>query len=149
MLFGRNIQAQSLPLRGEHRAPQSSLGAGRRDGVLTVGVLMGQPVVLGVLKLKVRVPLLALLCSEVLEVLLALLRVTKLVLKVDAGAVLTAVDGPAGETALQKLLGGHRSTATTRAVLGSHQGTAPGTQRFCLLWSLPAGAPLFLSRQTT
>ena len=57
-------------------------------------MFVGQPVVLGVVVFKVGVPLLALLSSEVLEVLLALFCITKLVLEVNTRTVLTAIDGP-------------------------------------------------------
>lgn len=56
-------------------------------------MLVGQPVVLGVLELKVGVAQVTLLRSEVLKVLGAVGRVAKLILKVDARAILAAVDG--------------------------------------------------------
>lgn len=66
-------------------------------------MFVGQPVVLGGAVFKVGVPLLALLSSEVLEVLLALFCVTELVLEVNTGTVLTAIDWPAEKTAEKAL----------------------------------------------
>lgn len=58
-----------------------------------VGMFIWQPVVFGILVLKVGVTLLALLCPEVLKVLLAFFCITKLVLKINARTILTAIDG--------------------------------------------------------
>lgn len=66
---------------------------------------MWQPVVFGILVLKVGVTLLALLGPEVLKVLLAFFCITKLVLKINTRAVLTAIDGPRENTTPQRLPG--------------------------------------------
>lgn len=65
----------------------------------TVGMLVGQPVVFGVLELKVRVAQLALLGSEVLEVLGTVVGVAELILVVHSWAVLAAVGGSEGNGA--------------------------------------------------
>lgn len=65
-------------------------------------MLVGQPVVFGVLELKVGVAELALLGSEVFEVLGAVIRVAKLILIVDPRAVLAAVGGSAGKEKMDK-----------------------------------------------
>lgn len=48
------------------------------EGLLTINMFIGEPVVFGVLVLKVRVPLPALLLSEILQVLGAVLGVAQL-----------------------------------------------------------------------
>lgn len=60
---------------------------------LTVGMLVGQPVVFGILELEVRVAQLALLGSEVFEVLGTVVGVAELILVVHSWAVLAAVGG--------------------------------------------------------
>lgn len=74
--------------------PPPSAGRARRR--LTVGVLVGQPVVLGALELEVGVAQLALLGAEVLKVLGAVVGVAELVLVVHPRAVLAAVGRPEG-----------------------------------------------------
>ena len=59
-------------------------------------MLVGQPVVFGVLELEVGVAELALLRPEVLEVLGAVVGVAQLILVVDPRAVLAAVGWPGG-----------------------------------------------------
>lgn len=73
--------------------------------LLTVRMFMRQPVVFGILVFKVRVTLLALLGPEVLKVLLAFFCITKLVLKINTRAILTAIDGPREKTTFQRLAG--------------------------------------------
>lgn len=63
---------------------------------LTVGMLVWQPVVFGVLELKVGVAELALLGSEVFKVFGAVVSVAQLILIVHSWAVLAAVGGPGG-----------------------------------------------------
>lgn len=60
----------------------------------TIGMLEGQPVVFGVLELEVRVAQLALLGSEVFEVLGTVVGVAELILVVHSWAVLATVGGP-------------------------------------------------------
>lgn len=60
---------------------------------LTIGMLVGEPVVFGILELKVRVAELALLGSEILEVLGAVISVAQLILIVYSWAVLATVGG--------------------------------------------------------
>lgn len=62
----------------------------------TIGMLVGQPVVFGILELEVRVAQLALLSSEVFEVLGTVVGVAELILVVHSWAVLAAVGGPEG-----------------------------------------------------
>lgn len=57
-------------------------------------MLVGQPVVLGVLELEVGVAELALLGSEILKVLGAVVGLAELILVVYPGAVLATVGGP-------------------------------------------------------
>lgn len=59
-------------------------------------MLVGQPVVFGALELKVRVAELALLSSEIFEVLGAVVGVAQLILVVHSRAVLAAVRRPVG-----------------------------------------------------
>lgn len=59
----------------------------------TVGILVGQPVVFGILELKVRVAQLALLGSEVFEVPGTVVGVAELILVVHSWAVLATVGG--------------------------------------------------------
>lgn len=61
---------------------------------LTIGMLVGQPVVFSILKLEVGVAELALLGSKVFKVLGAVVGVTELVLEVHSWAVLAAIGGP-------------------------------------------------------
>lgn len=61
---------------------------------LTIGMLVGQPVVFRVLKLEVGVAELALLGSKVFKVLGAVVGVAELVLEVHSWAVLAAIGGP-------------------------------------------------------
>lgn len=61
--------------------------------------------VFAILVFKVGVALLALLGPEVLKVLLAFFCITKLVLKINARAILTTIDGPREKTAFQRLSG--------------------------------------------
>lgn len=72
---------------------------------LTVRMLVGQPVVFGILELKVWVAQLALLGAEVFEVLGTVVGVTELILVVHSWAVLAAVGGSEenGATAEQLL----------------------------------------------
>lgn len=63
---------------------------------LTVRMLIRQPVVFGILELKVGVAILALLGSEIFKVLGAFVCVAQLVLVVDSRTVLAAVRGSAG-----------------------------------------------------
>lgn len=69
---------------------------------LTVGMLVGQPVVFGILELEVGVAELALLGSEVFEVLGAVVRVAKLILVVNPRAVLAAIGGSAAKERMDK-----------------------------------------------
>lgn len=59
-------------------------------------MFVGQPMVFGILEFKVGVAELALLSSEILEVLWAVVRVAELILEVHSWAVLAAIGGPAG-----------------------------------------------------
>lgn len=68
---------------------------------LTVEMLVGQPVVFGILKLKVGVAELALLGSVIFEVLGAVVSVAKLILVVYSWAVLATVGG-SGERKMDK-----------------------------------------------
>lgn len=68
---------------------------------LTVGMLVGQPMVFGTLELKVGVAELALLGSEIFEVLGAVVSVAKLILVVYSWAVLATVGG-SGERKMDK-----------------------------------------------
>lgn len=63
-------------------------------------MLIGQPMVFGILELKVGVAELALLGSEILEVLRAVVSVAQLILVVYSWAVLAAVGGPGGRKPL-------------------------------------------------
>lgn len=58
---------------------------------LTVGMLIREPVVFGILEFKVGVAKLALLGSEIFKVLRALVYVAQLVIIVDSRTVLAAV----------------------------------------------------------
>lgn len=72
---------------------------------LTIGMLVGQPVVFSILKLKVGVAQLALLGSKVFKVLRAVVSVAELVLEVHSWAVLAAIGGPEEDGATtEKLL---------------------------------------------
>lgn len=71
---------------------------------LTIGMLVGQPVVFGILELEVRVAQLALLGSEVFEVLGAVYRVAELILVIHSWAVLATVGGPVGNGATTERL---------------------------------------------
>ena len=63
---------------------------------LTVGMLIGKPVVFGILELKMRVSELALLGSEILKVFWAVVSVAELILVVYSRAVLATVGGTLG-----------------------------------------------------
>lgn len=63
---------------------------------LTVGMLIGLPMVFGILELKVGVAELALLGSEIFEVLGAVVSVAQLILIVYSWAVLATIGGSGG-----------------------------------------------------
>lgn len=63
---------------------------------LTIRMLVRQPVVLGILKFKIGVARLALLCAEILKMLWAVVCVAELVFVVHSWAVLSTVGGPLG-----------------------------------------------------
>lgn len=65
-------------------------------------MLVGQPVVFGILELEVGVAELALLGSEVFEVLGAVVRVAKLILVVNPRAVLAAIGGSAAKERMDR-----------------------------------------------
>lgn len=91
---------------------------------LTVGMLIGQPVVFGILKLKVGVAELALLGSEVFKMPGAVVCVAELILVVYSRAVLATVGGPgernnvniggADQTVCKSLEAGQKKTQLTK-----------------------------------
>lgn len=108
----------------KHKPSRPGPGQGEEGHPLTIGVLVGQPVVPAILEFKVRVSLLALLGSEVLEVFLAFFCVTKLVLKINTRTILAAIDGPKEKTTLNKPLGCSQQLESADGAGGQHARTA-------------------------